>query len=157
MNDSLMTNLYVRYHPKIVVCACLHLSARILGISLPNDPAWYEIFGVGTEEIYGFGVIIIDAKFSHTNTFKLLGVMSCLRRYNNRPWVKIKQIHAHPLSSQAARRVKRRCAERVKRIQYNTVSAWVDKSLTLIKGRRISLCLIYCNVWSGPFLKFCHI
>jgi len=51
MNDSLRTNVFVRYSPETIACACIYLSARVLKIPLPNNPNWFEIFGVSEEEI----------------------------------------------------------------------------------------------------------
>lgn len=33
MNDSLQTNVFVRYPPESIACACIHLSSRILRVS----------------------------------------------------------------------------------------------------------------------------
>lgn len=32
MNDSFRTNVFVRYHPETIGCACIFLSARQLGV-----------------------------------------------------------------------------------------------------------------------------
>ena len=44
MNDSLRTDVFVRYNPETIACACIYLSARQLGIVLPRKPAWYLLF-----------------------------------------------------------------------------------------------------------------
>jgi len=44
MNDSLRTDVFVRYNPETIACACIYLSARQLGIVLPRRPAWYLLF-----------------------------------------------------------------------------------------------------------------
>ncbi|KPL94043.1 cyclin-L2-like protein [Sarcoptes scabiei] len=51
MNDSLQTNVFVRFPPESIACACVHLSARILKVPLPTKPSWYELFNVDTETI----------------------------------------------------------------------------------------------------------
>ncbi|KAH9529688.1 Cyclin-L2 [Dermatophagoides farinae] len=51
MNDSLQTNVFVRYPPESIACACIHLSSRILKVSLPSQPLWYEMFNVDSESI----------------------------------------------------------------------------------------------------------
>ncbi|XP_015906987.1 cyclin-L1 [Parasteatoda tepidariorum] len=51
MNDSLRTNVFLRYDPEAIACSCIHLSARLLQIPLPNKPAWYLVFGVSEENI----------------------------------------------------------------------------------------------------------
>ena len=60
MNDSLMTNLYVRYHPKDIVCACIHITVRVLGISVPCDPVWYSSFKLKDEEIEKISSTILE-------------------------------------------------------------------------------------------------
>lgn len=51
MNDSLRTDVFVRYMPETIACACIYLSARKLLIPLPKRPAWYDILGVEEDDI----------------------------------------------------------------------------------------------------------
>ncbi|XP_054165309.1 cyclin-L2-like [Oppia nitens] len=51
MNDSLRTNVFVRYSPETIACACIYLSARTLKVSLPNNPNWFEVFNVSEDQI----------------------------------------------------------------------------------------------------------
>ncbi|XP_036319510.1 cyclin-L1 [Rhagoletis pomonella] len=51
MNDSLRTDVFMRYQPETIACACIYLSARKLGISLPNNPPWFGIFRVSEDHI----------------------------------------------------------------------------------------------------------
>lgn len=51
MNDSLRTDIFVRYSPETIACACIYLSARLLQIALPNNPPWFAVFGVSEEDI----------------------------------------------------------------------------------------------------------
>lgn len=51
MNDSLRTDIFVRYSPETIACACIYLSARLLQIPLPNQPPWYAVFNVQEEDI----------------------------------------------------------------------------------------------------------
>ena len=37
MNDSFRTNVFVRYPPETIGCACIFLSARQLGVCTVND------------------------------------------------------------------------------------------------------------------------
>lgn len=45
MNDSLRTDVFVRYSPETIACACIYLSARKLGVVLPKNPTWFGLFG----------------------------------------------------------------------------------------------------------------
>lgn len=51
MNDSLRTDVFVRYQPETVACACVYLTARKLKLPLPKSPAWYTVFGVSETDI----------------------------------------------------------------------------------------------------------
>lgn len=51
MNDALRTNVYVRFAPVTIACACIFLAARQLMIPLPQKPPWWTIFDVCFEDI----------------------------------------------------------------------------------------------------------
>lgn len=51
MNDSLRTDVFIRFNPETIACACIYLAARTLEISLPNRPHWFLLFGVVEEDI----------------------------------------------------------------------------------------------------------
>uniref|UniRef100_A0A8C9QU33 Cyclin L1a n=1 Tax=Scleropages formosus TaxID=113540 RepID=A0A8C9QU33_SCLFO len=51
MNDSLRTNVFVRFQVETIACACIYLAARALQIPLPSRPHWYLLFGATEEEI----------------------------------------------------------------------------------------------------------
>ena len=47
MNDSLRTNVFVRYHPEAIACACIHLAARQLAVStsfIPHSDKFHPTF-----------------------------------------------------------------------------------------------------------------
>ncbi|RXN09942.1 cyclin-L1 isoform X2 [Labeo rohita] len=51
MNDTLRTNVFVRFEPETIACACIYLAARVLQIPLPSKPHWYLVFGASKEDI----------------------------------------------------------------------------------------------------------
>ncbi|CAF0800952.1 unnamed protein product [Didymodactylos carnosus] len=51
MNDSLRTDIFLRFTPESIACACIDLAARNLQIPLPKSPPWFVIFGAKEEEI----------------------------------------------------------------------------------------------------------
>lgn len=59
MNDSLRTDVFVRYQPETVACACIYLTARKLKLPLPKNPAWYTLFGATEEEIRNICIKIL--------------------------------------------------------------------------------------------------
>ena len=64
MNDSLRTDIFLRYSPENIVCACIYLSARELGIPLPQHPPWYTIFGADEESLKAISIRILHL-YSH--------------------------------------------------------------------------------------------
>lgn len=60
MNDSLRTNVFVRYNPETIACACIYLTARKLNLPLPNNPPWYGVFKVTEDEILDISYRIMD-------------------------------------------------------------------------------------------------
>ena len=51
MNDSLRTDVFVRYPPETIAVACIYLSARKLKEPLPKNPAWFEVLDVDETDI----------------------------------------------------------------------------------------------------------
>ena len=45
-NDSLRTTLCIRFKADKVAVACIYLAARQLGVVLPEDPPWWDLFDV---------------------------------------------------------------------------------------------------------------
>ncbi|XP_020602652.1 cyclin-L2-like [Orbicella faveolata] len=60
MNDSFRTNIFVRYPPETIGCACIFLSARQLGISLPTRPPWWELFGAKLEDLEEISLTLLS-------------------------------------------------------------------------------------------------
>lgn len=58
MNDSLRTDVFVRYPPETVAVACIYLSARKLRVPLPGNSggasgsaSWFDVLGVEEDDI----------------------------------------------------------------------------------------------------------
>ncbi|XP_026727545.1 cyclin-L1-like [Trichoplusia ni] len=51
MNDALRTNVFMRFPPETIACACIYLTARKIGLPLPNNPHWFLLFKVTEEDI----------------------------------------------------------------------------------------------------------
>ncbi|OQV12962.1 Cyclin-L2 [Hypsibius exemplaris] len=51
MNDSLRTDLFVRFSPEAVACGCIFLTARKLQVPLPQNISWSSLFGVTKENM----------------------------------------------------------------------------------------------------------
>ncbi|XP_077168923.1 cyclin-L2 isoform X2 [Paroedura picta] len=60
MNDSLRTDVFVRFHPESIACACIYLAARTLEIPLPCRPHWFLLFGATEEEIQEICIKILQ-------------------------------------------------------------------------------------------------
>ena len=51
MNDSFRTDVFVRYQPETIACACISLSARKLNINMSTAPPWFVIFKVQEDDL----------------------------------------------------------------------------------------------------------
>ncbi|XP_055709975.1 cyclin-L2 isoform X2 [Phlebotomus papatasi] len=51
MNDSLRTDVFVRYQPETIACACIYLTARKLSVNLPANLPWFGVFCVSENHI----------------------------------------------------------------------------------------------------------
>lgn len=51
MNDSFRTDVFVRYQPETIACACIYLTARKQNIPLPANPGWFLIFRVSEDDM----------------------------------------------------------------------------------------------------------
>ncbi|CAH0403106.1 unnamed protein product [Chilo suppressalis] len=51
MNDALRTDVFMRFPPETIACACIYLTARKIGLPLPNSPHWFLLFKVTEEDI----------------------------------------------------------------------------------------------------------
>jgi cyclin L len=51
MNDALRTDVFMRFTPETIACACIYLTARKIGLPLPNNPHWFSLFKVPEEDI----------------------------------------------------------------------------------------------------------
>lgn len=51
MNDSFRTDVFVRYQPETIACACITLSARKLNINMSTTPPWHVMFKVKEDEL----------------------------------------------------------------------------------------------------------
>uniref|UniRef100_UPI00358F9C59 cyclin-L1-like n=1 Tax=Myxine glutinosa TaxID=7769 RepID=UPI00358F9C59 len=59
MNDCLRSNVFVRFSPETIACACIFLAARTLEIPLPNRPPWFLVFGTAEESIHEICLCIL--------------------------------------------------------------------------------------------------
>ncbi|KAI5641217.1 cyclin-L1 [Phthorimaea operculella] len=60
MNDALRTDVFMRFPPETIACACIYLTARKIGLPLPNNPHWFLLFKVTEEEIRDVCVRILQ-------------------------------------------------------------------------------------------------
>ena len=60
MNDSFRTDVFVRFSPETIACACIYLAARKLQISLPNCPPWWLLMGADEAEMQRISKTILS-------------------------------------------------------------------------------------------------
>ncbi|XP_050956575.1 cyclin-L2-like isoform X1 [Labeo rohita] len=59
MNDSLRTDVFLRFRAETVACACIFLSARVLQIPLPDQPPWFLLFGASEQDLIEISCCIL--------------------------------------------------------------------------------------------------
>jgi hypothetical protein len=60
MNDSLRTNVFVRFTPETIACACIYLGARQMKIPLPQSPPWWLLFDAYFEDMEAFSLELLS-------------------------------------------------------------------------------------------------
>ncbi|GMF11983.1 unnamed protein product [Phytophthora lilii] len=60
INDSLRTDLCVRYKAQVIACAAIFLAGRFQQVPLPESPPWYALFDVDKKELYAVSVAIME-------------------------------------------------------------------------------------------------
>lgn len=60
MNDALRTDVFMRFPPETIACACIYLTARKIGLPLPNNPHWFLLFEVKEEDIREIATRILN-------------------------------------------------------------------------------------------------
>ncbi|PZC77120.1 cyclin-L1 [Helicoverpa armigera] len=60
MNDALRTDVFMRFPPETIACACIYLTARKIGLPLPNNPHWFLLFNVPEEDIREVSIRILQ-------------------------------------------------------------------------------------------------
>ncbi|CEG47564.1 ania-6a type cyclin [Plasmopara halstedii] len=59
INDSLRTDLCVRYKAQAIACAAIFLASRFLKVALPENPPWYKLFDVNKSQLYAVSIVIM--------------------------------------------------------------------------------------------------
>lgn len=59
MNDGLRTDVFVRYLPEAIACACIYLASCKLGIPLPRHPMWWEMFSVDEDSVHEIALTLV--------------------------------------------------------------------------------------------------
>ncbi|XP_072947980.1 cyclin-L1 [Epargyreus clarus] len=81
MNDALRTNVFMRFPPETIACACIYLTARKIGLPLPNNPHWFLLFNVTEEDIRDVSLSILQLyKRPKVNPDELENKLELLRK-----------------------------------------------------------------------------
>jgi len=62
MNDGLRTDIFLRYRPETIACACVFLAARTITepVPLPEEPFhWFELYGVSDRDVEQISRILL--------------------------------------------------------------------------------------------------
>ncbi|CAG2161325.1 unnamed protein product [Oppiella nova] len=94
MNDSLRTNVFVRYSPETIACACIYLSARVLKVPLPKNPNWFEVFNVSEDQLKDICISILKLYVrAKPNQQKLESIVENLRKTYENARLKAKEVN----------------------------------------------------------------
>lgn len=81
MNDALRTDVFMRFPPETIACACIYLTARKIGLPLPNNPHWFLLFKVTEEDIREVSLRILQLyKRPKVNPDELEAKVDALRK-----------------------------------------------------------------------------
>lgn len=81
MNDALRTDVFMRFPPETIACACIYLTARKISLPLPNNPHWFSLFKVTEEDIREVSMCILQLyKRPKVNTEELEARVDTLRK-----------------------------------------------------------------------------
>ncbi|PAV65533.1 hypothetical protein WR25_00816 [Diploscapter pachys] len=62
MNDGLRTDMFLRYTPETIACACIYLAARTVKepVPLPNQPLdWFELFDASDRDVKTIALMLL--------------------------------------------------------------------------------------------------
>merc|ERR1712142_159278 len=77
MNDSLRTDVFVRFSPDLIACACIFLAARTVKVNLPLRPPWWLLFDASYEDIEDISLSIL--RLYHQKPVKVTQIESAVR------------------------------------------------------------------------------
>lgn len=63
MNDGLRTDIFLRYRPETIACACINLAARTISepLVLPKNPfPWFELFDASDRDVTLISTILME-------------------------------------------------------------------------------------------------
>ncbi|CAH0718006.1 unnamed protein product, partial [Brenthis ino] len=81
MNDALRTDVFMRFPPETIACACIYLTARKIGLPLPNNPHWFLLFKATEEDIRDVCIKILQLyKRAKVNPEELDGKVEGLKK-----------------------------------------------------------------------------
>jgi cyclin L len=60
LNDSMRTNVNLRFPPQVVATAAIWFAARLLLVKLPDNPPWYTLFDATLDDIEEIASVLAD-------------------------------------------------------------------------------------------------
>ncbi|KAI5074819.1 hypothetical protein GOP47_0010780 [Adiantum capillus-veneris] len=60
VNDSLRTTLCVSYPSNVIACGIIYAAARLLSVALPENPPWWALFDVTSDQIRSICAVLAD-------------------------------------------------------------------------------------------------
>uniref|UniRef100_A0A1I7VUN5 CYCLIN domain-containing protein n=2 Tax=Loa loa TaxID=7209 RepID=A0A1I7VUN5_LOALO len=109
MNDGLRTDIFLRYRPETIACACIHLAARTIAepLPLPREPfPWFEAFDASDRDVHTISVLLLQvyARIRAPNWTRLNDTLNKLRIGLSNTFAKAQQ--AESIASKEVERAK---------------------------------------------------
>jgi cyclin L len=81
LNDSFRTNVCLKFKPEVIATACIYMASKRLGLNLPENPPWYELFDTTKEQCLEIYEKIEELyKFDKKISFKDFEPENCIRK-----------------------------------------------------------------------------
>nr|CAD2171241.1 unnamed protein product [Meloidogyne enterolobii] len=86
MNDGLRTDIFLRYTPETIACACIQLAAKTVEhpVILPKSPPWFELFDVSDCDVRLISKMLM-CLYTRTRAPSLDFINSELKLYQKEP------------------------------------------------------------------------
>ncbi|VDK42882.1 unnamed protein product [Anisakis simplex] len=122
MNDGLRTDIFVRYRPETIACACIYLAARTISkpIALPQQPfPWFEAFDASDRDVKAISMILLKlyTKTRAPNWLRLNEILTKIRFAPDSVFAKVRAAETQAQVDRDLEKKKREVARKILEMQ----------------------------------------